>query len=558
MTPQRLRAPAIDGGVLAEPPLGQADALLAGNLARLGRWDHDFQGRRAGRLREMARHQVLAQARLFLAAAGLDVPDGEGPPRHLIVTGHQPELFHPGVWVKNFAAAALARPGGGAGLNLIVDNDVPKAATIRVPHRDDGRLRTTAVEFDDWTTGEIPYEDLAVHDEARFASFGARVRAALDGQVADPLIEDFWPLATGAGRATNRLGLRLAVARRAVEASWGLHNWEVPLGKVCETEAFLWFASHLLAHLPRFQRVHNEALDRYRAIYGIRSRHHPVPALGVEGEWREAPFWAWRAARPRRRPLLARQLPRTMQLRIAGEEEILLELPLHPEAEACCAVERLCTLPARGVRLRTRALTTTLFARLLLGDLFLHGIGGAKYDELGDEVARRFFGIEPPAFMTLSMTLWPGVDAEAATPGQLAEVERALRDLTFNPDRHLVGPVPTEVRDLMQAKARTIAAPQDTRRRRAARCLEIRRINEALQGAIGAERAALTGRRAELVAGLRTNAVARNREYAFVIHARGRLRGAMDRAVAGAIDAPEKSGADRPPACGEAGPKPLE
>ncbi|HEX8201246.1 MAG TPA: hypothetical protein VF590_12225, partial [Isosphaeraceae bacterium] len=458
MTPQRLRAPAADGGVLAEPPLDRGGALLAENGARLARWDHDFQGRRAGWLRELARRQVLDRARAFLTAAGLDLPDGDDPPRHLVLTGHQPELFHPGVWVKNFAAAALARPGGGAGLNLIVDNDVPKSAAIRVPRREGTRLRAVPVEFDDWATGEIPYEDLAVHDEARFASFGARVRATLGDAVADPLIEEFWPRARAASGWTDRLGLRLAAARRGVEASWGLRNWEVPLGRVCETEAFLWFAAHLLAHLPRFQMVHNEALERYRAAYGIRSRHHPVPALGAQGEWREAPFWAWRAERPRRRPLLVRQLPRTMQLRIAGEEDLLLELPLHPGAEACCAVERLCTLPGRGVRLRTRALTTTLFARLLVSDLFLHGIGGAKYDELGDEVVRGFFGIEPPAFLTLSMTLWPGLGAEAATPEELAEIDRRLRDLTFNPDRHLNGPVPAEVRDLVQAKRRAIAA----------------------------------------------------------------------------------------------------
>ena len=31
----------------------------------------------------------------------------------MVVTGHQPELFHPGVWVKNFAVAGSgpAEPG---------------------------------------------------------------------------------------------------------------------------------------------------------------------------------------------------------------------------------------------------------------------------------------------------------------------------------------------------------------------------------------------------------------------------------------------------------------
>ena len=204
--------------------------------------------------------------------------------------------------------------------------------------------------------------------------------------------------------------------RRAREAEWGVRNAEVPLSGVCETEAFLWFASHLLAHLPRFREVHNAALGRYRAAYGIRSRHHPVPDLAVDGDWLEAPFWAWRRERPRRRPLLARQVdPKRMELRIAGEDEPLIELPLGPDREACCAVERLRELPALGVRLRTRALTTTMFARCLLGDLFIHGIGGAKYDELGDEISRGFFGVEPPAFLTLSLTLWPGLPDDPAT-----------------------------------------------------------------------------------------------------------------------------------------------
>ncbi len=86
-----------------------------------------------------------------------------------------------------------------------------------------------------------------------------------------------------------------------------------------------------------------------------------------------------------------------MELRIAGEDNVLIELPLNPDSEACCAVERLRDLPARSIRLRTRALLTTMYSRLLLGDLFIHGIGGSKYDELGDEIMRRFLGFEPRA-----------------------------------------------------------------------------------------------------------------------------------------------------------------
>ena len=261
------------------------------------------------------------------------------------MTGHQPELFHPGVWVKNFAAVRQARESGGVALNLIVDNDVPKNAFIRVPYREGDLLKAAPIEFDAWA-GEIPYEDWTIRDEDRFASFADRVLERLEGAIDDPLIRDYWPKTLDAASRTDRIGLRFSVARRAVEASWGVHNLEVPLSAVCETEAFAWFVCHLLAQLPRYQKIHNTALLEYRAAHGIRSRHHPVPALERNGDWLEAPFWIWRANAPRRRPLLARQITSNrMQIRIDGEAEPLFELPLGRDREACCAVEILRTLP---------------------------------------------------------------------------------------------------------------------------------------------------------------------------------------------------------------------
>ncbi|HEV3163422.1 MAG TPA: hypothetical protein VGZ22_05235 [Isosphaeraceae bacterium] len=530
MKRHRLRAPDADGALLAEPPLSQAGARLVENVGRLERWDAEFQGRRAGRLRAMVRQQVLAQARHYHAQFGLESPPEIGPGAPLVVAGHQPELFHAGVWVKNFALAGLAREHQAAGLNLVVDNDIPKSSSIRVPHLSQRGLHTVAVEFDDGM-GEVPYEDLKVNNEERFASFPDRVHQVLGGLVADPVLDEFWPLVERFRRQTDRTGARFALARHAVETNWGVRNWEVPLSAVCETEGFLWFASHLLAQLARFQELHNAALARYRAAHGIRSRHHPVPALGREGEWLEAPFWVWRAGQPRRRPLLVRQLASTMELRIAGEDAPFVELPLAPDREACCAVERLLFLPAQQIRLRTRALTTTLFARLLLGDVFLHGIGGAKYDELNDEICRSFFGFEPPAYLTLSMTLWLGLPDDPADAERLHSVERGLRDLTFKPEHHLTDSSDTDLLAWVEAKKRAIGAPTDTHAERVVRFQEIRKCNQALQGAVEAARSELQVQRLRLGEGLRRNAVAHSREYAFVLHSRARLREALARVV---------------------------
>ncbi|MDR3620783.1 MAG: hypothetical protein P4L85_15635 [Paludisphaera borealis] len=525
MKAHRLRAPSTDGALLATPPLDEAGSQVDANVRRLATWDHDFQGRRSSWLRDLVRLEVADEARRFLLTNGVEPPEtaASGP---LVVTGHQPELFHPGVWVKNFAASAIAARQGGVGLNLIVDDDIPKSSSIRVPHAEGGRISAHRLEFDRWE-GEAPYEDLPVHDEAVFASFGARVVERLGGLVADPLIEDLWPRVAARREGGLPLGLRLALARRDVEASWGVSNLEIPISRLCQTEGFAWFACHLLAHLPRYQEVYNDALREYRAVYGIRSKNHPVSALQQQGEWLEAPFWVWRAARPRRRPLLVRQGRTKMDLRIAGEDEPFLQLPLSADREACCAVERFRELPEGQIRLRTRALTTTMFSRCLLGDLFIHGIGGAKYDELGDAITSRFLGFEPPGFLTLSMTAWLGLAEHSTSPAALAAIDRTIRSLIYNPDRHLSEPWNEDQRSLVQLKRAVIEREAVAHPQRIARFREIREINEALQPAVAGRLASLRDDRRRVVQDLEANRVAHSREFSFVLYPRERMRALM-------------------------------
>jgi len=535
MTARLVRAPANDGGLLVEPAPGAVAGQIEANAQTLSGWEHDFQGRRAGLLRAQVRREVLTAARGFLTRHGLsgssvNLDAAGGTARPLVMGGHQPELFHPGVWIKNFAVGAIAGAHRGVGLNLIVDHDIPKSSSIQVPVVDGGGVRLVRVEFDrSW--GDVPFEDLAVQDEGLFSTFADRVRQVSGEAVAGSLLDDFWPRVLGRRGEANTAGLRFSLARRELEATWGVCNFEVPLSAVCQTDGFLWFVSHLLAQLPRYQQVHNRALFEYRAAHRIRSRNHPVAALEGQGEWLEAPFWVWRKGQPRRHGLLARQRRRVMDLRIAGEDEVLVELPLAADREACCAVERLRELAARSIRLRTRALTTTMFSRFLLGDLFIHGIGGAKYDELGDEIARRYFGIEPPGFLTVSLTLWLELPRDPETPGELDGLERRLRDLRFNPDRYLSEPYTEEIRSLIRRKEEAVSAPIGSRRERRARCLAIRGCNAALQPWVREVYAHLLELGSRKRQRLRSNQAARNREFAYVLHRAERLQHRMVGAV---------------------------
>ena len=71
---------------------------------------------------------------------------------------------------------------------------------------------------------------------------------------------------------------------------------------------------------------------------------------------------------------------------------------------------------------------------MCLGDFFIHGIGGGKYDEATDAIIRDYFVIEPPAYQVLSATLHLPLPGFASGPEDVKSARRLVRDLRRNSD----------------------------------------------------------------------------------------------------------------------------
>ncbi len=504
------------------PSLAEAGAWATSNRQLIDTADCDIQGRPLKELAAAGRSEVAAAAwRYTREYRGAVEPPAE--PARVFLAGHQPELFHPGVWLKNFALGRLAEMHGGVAVNLVIDSDTIKASSLRVPGGSVTEPTVEAVHFDR-PSPEIPFRARPILDPALFASFGRRAAARLAPLVPDPLLTQFWPLAVENSRRTTNLGECLAQSRHQWEERWGLATLELPQSHVCCLPSFRWLTAHLLANLPRLWEVYNSALAEYRRQHHVRSHAHPAPELAADGVWLEAPFWIWTTDNPRRRRVFV--CPRGDELILADREGLEEPLSLSAEGEAGRAVEQLCDLELRGIHLRTRALITTLSARLIFGDLFLHGIGGAKYDRLTDAIICRFFGIEPPAYMVVSGTLRLPIQREQPRETELRTVERQLRELEFHPERFLDGRAAGNAGDVNSAahwvaeKSARIAAPQEAR----ARFRAIRAANEHLQPFIVAERTELTARLAALRRALRAEAILSSREYSFCLHPEKSLR----------------------------------
>jgi hypothetical protein len=175
-------------------------------------------------------------------------------------------------------------------------------------------------------------------------------------------------------------------------------------------------------------------------------------------------------------------------------------------------------------KLRPRALSTTLFARLGLADLFVHGIGGARYDEITDRLIQSFFDAPVPEFLTLTATLRLPLPAFAVNSFDLEQALQQQRQVRFHADRFLDGNHAAALRErkmelIEQARRdREEGLPKSERNRRRGqrrqRHFELKQIEEQLADLAQPQQNAAMETVTRLRAELNANRVLKSREFA--------------------------------------------
>jgi hypothetical protein len=388
----------------------------------------------------IARQEMFQVAEKFAKTADLALPSQIHPAFTQkigsIATGHQPEFIHPGVWYKDFVVDRLARMTNSLAIHLITDNDLVRSCSLRVPHSDHHGAHSIQEIPWDHPPREHSHEAYKLTNVELCESFGERTLHALGSLVTDPLIKQFWPRVLERYHCGLEISQAIAATHIETGNQAGLTTMAVPMGELCDQSAFMTFVCHLLRDAERFRHIHNEQLQAYRRRYRVRSQTHPVPQLRWDAGWTEVPFWVWSDQDPVRRPMfIAEQATRGVRGGgLAGD--LGWEIPLKGNwgQDLASDLGILQDLRAQGVRIRPRAITTTMYARLFLCDLFIHGVGGAKYDVLTDALIQAVFGVRPPPYGAATATFRFPLAFEEVTAEALQDHRKALRDLTFHPE----------------------------------------------------------------------------------------------------------------------------
>lgn len=505
---QRYRVSQDHGTCLQIPPLREIDDVWRNNLDQ---WEQDqlLNGVKLEEIRRVGRSEIIELANRYTQKY-LDAEFSDRSHEHLILAGHQPELFHCGVWYKNFVLSELGSHFNCVAVNLIVDNDICKSASIRYPHVSDQRVAIGSIPLVE-PGEELPYESRVIGDWEFFLQFQNRAQQAIQSLVDSPIVNRLWPNVVRcarvlAGDQQPRLGQSLAAGRHCLENEVGLRTLEVPISWMAESRTFTMFVESILLDLPRFRNIHNDSLLKFRKTNHIRSRSHPVPELEVLDGWNESPFWVWGPNGPSRRRLFSRR---------RGDQVLLSDLSGWETGISTGSFAKQFRQLASGVAIRPRALTTTMFSRLMISDLFLHGIGGAKYDQLTDVIAQRFFSIQLPRYLTLSATMKLPTDIPVVRRNDVVRIDQFIRKVKYHPESLITNPCGDAV-DLIEKK-RDWTVGSHLGQRSSEKHQAIRKINQQLQNYLDTDIATLTAKRNELYKRIPAGEVLDSREYSYCL-----------------------------------------
>jgi len=436
--------------IFIDPAYENIPELIDLNKKSFQSYDCNINGIPFSQFREQVRSDTLKKAGEYsenllslcsnLNIAGTKnfscVKDFYSPEKNIIQTGHSPAIVHPGVLIKHSLVNRIAKKVNGIGINMVVDNDAGNDNCLNIPDIND---LDSSVEKMEYHPGlrNLAFEEIRYADSTQLPAFKENILKSLHHPDMLKTFEDFMNVVIKLSGETLQFSDLFTFARHAFATRFGIRNLEVPVSLISETDPFLNFFLHITANVKCFVDIYNSKLREYRKLKKISSKANPLPDLMEKGFVIEMPFWIWEEGKQRKS--LYASVSNGSRISILCENKMIEHFDfgeMNRSTDNLKNLERLKALISKGIKIRPKAIANTMYSRMFFSDLFIHGIGGAKYDLITDEIIREFFGVEPPEYATISATLYLPYKPFDVSDEDINKMKHAVKDMGYNPDRY--------------------------------------------------------------------------------------------------------------------------
>lgn len=414
------------------------------------------------RLVDAAQQYVLrlsdVATRASVTSESVEVLTGDAQTQPIIMTGHQPVMFHGGLTFKYDCTEQTAANQKAIGIAVTIDTDEGDPGAFPYPQTDPAATEQSAKQLNlveiSFCESRGLYGSVPLLPADQLNARLQAIRIDLE-QTADPhALKDFEKVGEQYCQLATA-GVSAAEANLITRWSRGIGSrlLELPLSAICCFPEVLKLTASVLADSRTFVAAYNNSLQQFREQHSIRNPANPFPDLQTDDEEAELPFWVVDTDHNTRHRLFVRTVDGVLTLVANGQ-------PVA-SCPAGGAVDVLNSLALRNVQLIPRGALITAFLRLLFADLFVHGIGGGHYDDFTTAFTESWWKVEPPPFVVASASEY--LFAERRSNIQNLQVlNQNLRDLRFNPQRHFgtgefTESVEAELQTLHAQKESTVA-----------------------------------------------------------------------------------------------------
>jgi hypothetical protein len=442
MTLLDFKIPEKDGEFLCIPSPASIHQLIQSNKEKMKAHDFNIEMEDVHCFRKKVREKIIRFSINFTSELAVKFYlDDDTNTDTFILTGHQPIFYHPGIIVKNLLLNKIGVGERAKAINLIVDTDNFKELSAHIPAYNNGikKIKETLLS----NPSHTPYEFASAPTWETFQLFAKKIEKNLSHPQFKNLYENFLKFVKAAGeekRDFKNISHFMTFIRRRYENEVESRYLEAPVSYICDMDEFLIFFISIAKNSERFAQIYNFHLERYRIGHKLRYPANPFPNLKMDGKRFELPFWHF--YNNKRNEVFVE----------CNTDEIVILFDDYGDINfKINEIEKGIELIKKGnIKIRPKAISFTLFVRMFISDIFIHGVGGAKYDRITDEIIRDFYEVEPPEFITASLTLFPSVTLKDENHlEKIKELEEKIRDMKYNPDRYIESvqyPLPQEDR----------------------------------------------------------------------------------------------------------------
>ena len=337
----------------------------------------------------------------------------------IIATGHQPIFYYPNILCKNFFVSKNAKELNMLPLNIVVDTDLFEIK-IPVPYKENNKYKINYFEIPNPQNLTFNQFKINLNELEKFFKKIEKSLKTLKIESVTNNFKNYYRNFLKFYKKNENFVDTITQLRKDFEKNIGINLIDIKVSKISKTFAFYKFFFYIVKNIESFSEIYNTQLKE--------KKFKEAKPLKIDSKNFELPFWYFEN---RRLNLFLQK--NNKNIIFFSEKEKIIELNIEKFSE-----DEILNILKNRLIIFPKAITLTLFIRLFLANLFIHGTGGSRYEKIGDFIIENFFNLKNLKYIVVTGEIsFPFEIDINKIENEFNHKRKILNELLYHPEKFM-------------------------------------------------------------------------------------------------------------------------